>query len=274
MSKRKTYEEVKEYVESQGYTLLSTEYVNNAEKLKISSPEGYVFMVSYNHFKRGVREPQTAVFRQSSKARSTIEDANKILSSKGLTLCSKFTGYRDKIRVTDGYTQWDTTLDKVKQGYTNKQYSESVYESIIGDILDGNDINYEQEHRIETNNRFLYLDFFIKEFNIAIEYDGVQHTKGNWNDDEYSTRDSLKNIYCKQQGIILIRVPYTKKSVTDIITVLNKYIPGIKRPKIFKRVPNKYLEINRYYRNHTSKETQKKFNVSDSTVRKSKTIFN
>jgi len=273
MTKKKTYKEVKDYVESQGYTLLSTVYVNSAEKLKVSSPDGIVFMVSYNHFKRGVREPQTAVKRQSSKTRLTMKDAIKTLSKHGLTLCSDYTGYRDTISVTDGRTQWYTTLDKVSQGYTNKQYSESLYESIIGDVLDSNGVKYEQEYLINFNNHTLYIDFFIKDLNLAIEYDGIQHTKGKWHDSEYSTRDLLKNEYCNQKSITLVRIPYTKGSVTGILSAIEPYIPGIKRPTVFNRVPNKYQEINTYYKTHTSKETQEKFNVSDSTVRKSKTIF-
>ena len=34
MGKKLTYEEVREYVESNGYKLISKEYVNNGEKLK------------------------------------------------------------------------------------------------------------------------------------------------------------------------------------------------------------------------------------------------
>ena len=50
-----------------------------------------------------------------------------------------------------------------------------------------------------------------------IEYDGEQHFKYSnkgWNTKEHfekvKKRDELKNEYCKEKGIPLIRIPYTQ----------------------------------------------------------------
>ena len=53
-----TYEEIKEYIESFGYKLLSNEYKNNKTKLKIKCPKGHIFEMSFNSFKNGTRCPK------------------------------------------------------------------------------------------------------------------------------------------------------------------------------------------------------------------------
>jgi len=57
MSKKLTYEQVKSYIESFNYQLLSTEYINNKTKLKFKCPENHKFEMTYNNFKYGQRCP-------------------------------------------------------------------------------------------------------------------------------------------------------------------------------------------------------------------------
>jgi hypothetical protein len=52
-----TYDFVKEYIESFGYELLSDNYINSKLKLDIACPEGHIFPMSFECFKRGNRCP-------------------------------------------------------------------------------------------------------------------------------------------------------------------------------------------------------------------------
>lgn len=60
------------------------------------------------------------------------------------------------------------------------------------------------------------FDFIINN-EFCIEYDGIQHfnpsIKGNWGDEQYfsdiRSHDEYKNKWCKENGIPLIRIPYT-----------------------------------------------------------------
>lgn len=67
----------------------------------------------------------------------------------------------------------------------------------------------------KTNN-VLYFDFYLPDYNICIEYDGEQHFKPNnrgWNNEKHFTKikklDKIKNVYCQERNIPLIRIPYT-----------------------------------------------------------------
>lgn len=62
----------------------------------------------------------------------------------------------------------------------------------------------------------LPFDFYLPNNVICIEYDGEQHTKpidyfGGIESYECTVRhDKMKNEYCKNNGISLLRIPYNK----------------------------------------------------------------
>ena len=88
----------------------------------------------------------------------------------------------------------------------------------IKEILERNNIEFKQQYRFKdcVNVHPLPFDFYLPEYNICIEYDGTSHyipnTYGSWNTEEsvkYTQyRDSIKNQYCKEHNIPLIRIPY------------------------------------------------------------------
>lgn len=82
----------------------------------------------------------------------------------------------------------------------------------------------------ETNVK-LRFDFYLPDYNCCIEYDGEQHFKSgtgkyNWNTSEHlrrnQQRDKVKNIYCKEHKIPLIRIPYTDFKKMDKEYLKNK----------------------------------------------------
>jgi menaquinone-dependent protoporphyrinogen IX oxidase len=64
------------------------------------------------------------------------------------------------------------------------------------------------------DKKTLRFDFFIPEYNLCIEYDGIQHFKSfNWfggdkNFESQKRRDYIKDIYCLDNKISLIRISY------------------------------------------------------------------
>ena len=55
MPRKLTYQEVKEYIESFNYKLLSEEYVDNKTKLKMTCPCGHEWECNFRNFKIGRR---------------------------------------------------------------------------------------------------------------------------------------------------------------------------------------------------------------------------
>ena len=64
------------------------------------------------------------------------------------------------------------------------------------------------------SKKLLQFDFYLPKYNILIEYDGIQHYKpvgffgGKKEFKETQMRDNIKNKYCKDNNINLIRIRY------------------------------------------------------------------
>lgn len=58
----------------------------------------------------------------------------------------------------------------------------------------------------------LYFDFYLPDYNYCIEYDGIQHfEKTRWSHDDFEERkirDNIKNTYCDNNGIKLVRLTF------------------------------------------------------------------
>ena len=94
-------------------------------------------------------------------------------------------------------------------------------ERLIKESLQKLNIDYCQEYTFidcvnPKTNQKLRFDFYLPDYNICIEYDGEQHfrySNNGWNNKENfektQYRDNLKNQYCEEHNIRLIRIPYT-----------------------------------------------------------------
>lgn len=92
-------------------------------------------------------------------------------------------------------------------------------EQLLTKIFIENNIKYTKQKIFSDcvnpkTNCLLRFDFYLPEYNCCIEYDGEQHfkEKNTWYTQEefkeLKERDSIKNQYCKNNNIKLIRIPY------------------------------------------------------------------
>lgn len=92
----------------------------------------------------------------------------------------------------------------------------SVGENKIEQYLIKNKIQYKTEYRFNDckYKQPLPFDFYLPKHNICIEYDGRQHYEsiehfGGQQALEYrQVKDNIKTLYCKDNDIALIRIPY------------------------------------------------------------------
>ena len=98
-------------------------------------------------------------------------------------------------------------------------------ESIIRGLLEQYQVKFISQHSFDdcVNVSKLRFDFYLPEYNTAIEYDGEGHFRPldyAGNGDEWAQRnfettqksDSIKNAYCNTHNIDLIRIPYWERS--------------------------------------------------------------
>ena len=128
--------------------------------------------------------------------------------------------------------EYDATPSNILRGKGCPRCKESHLEKAISRFLDNKNIKYEKEKKFDDLKlkRKLRFDFYLPEHNICIEADGRQHFEaidvfgGEEALKNNQTRDMLKNEYCKNKGIILLRIPYYK--IKDIDTILNNIFLG------------------------------------------------
>lgn len=109
-----------------------------------------------------------------------------------------------------------TSMDGYINGKNKCDYcarKQSNGERYIKSLLDKYNINciYQKRFRECKDKRTLPFDFYLPKYNICIEYDGEQHfepIRGKKTFEYIKSHDIIKNNFCKQSNIHLIRVPY------------------------------------------------------------------
>ena len=113
MTRRFTYEEVKEYIESFGYKLLSEEYINLKSELIFECPNGHKYKTKFGIFQRGYRCPHC-----SGNAKHTIEHIKEYIESYNYELLSdKYTNNHAKLKVKCPENhEYEVTFKDFKRG--------------------------------------------------------------------------------------------------------------------------------------------------------------
>ena len=105
---------------------------------------------------------------------------------------------------------------------------ESKGERLIRIYLENKSISFKDEYKFKNcKNTFqLRFDFYLPDYNTCIEFDGMQHFKptSHFGGEAYfkitQKNDQIKNKYCKDNNIKLIRISY--KQMDNINEILSK----------------------------------------------------
>ena len=84
-------------------------------------------------------------------------------------------------------------------------------------------IEFEREKRFEDckDVNTLPFDTYIKSLNLVIEFDGSQHFKPSFGNDAFGSiiyHDTIKNAYCEDNNINILRIPFWEfRNMEEII---------------------------------------------------------
>lgn len=104
--------------------------------------------------------------------------------------------------------------------FIRRKSRRSKGEVMVANWLEENNISYKQEYLVRfpflvKKKPFVFIDFYLPEHNIFIEYNGKQHYEYvpyfHKSPDDFTkqqTRDNNVRSYCEQNGIKLIEIPY------------------------------------------------------------------
>lgn len=105
-------------------------------------------------------------------------------------------------------------------------------EAAVYEYLVERDIKFEEQYRFAgcVHKKPLPFDFYLLDYNVCIEYDGIQHSEpveyfgGKDAFEAQKIKDCIKNDYCNNNDIGLLRIPHTVTGSANIKTVLDDYL--------------------------------------------------
>lgn len=248
--KRLDFDFVKdEFFRLRKYFVLDKQYVGNNQRLLCLDEQGYKVKVNYSNI-QGNYTKHPYRFSVKFNRENYIYNVNHYfdlhnINCIALNLTGQKQGTADVIRcMCECGKYFTTTMDSIKTGQVrcpkcSHSVSKAEYKMIKW--LDENKIDYIYQYRNENcrHKRKLPFDFYFPKLNLMIEVDGSQHHKaapfGGWDTAEQNLkdtqmRDGIKNQFCQDTGIHLIRIPTSKFRYGAYIKLLsNLFFPSSDR---------------------------------------------
>ena len=155
----------------------------------------------------------------------SIDKYKSLLPNNLILLDDSYNGSNKyhKHKCLDCLNEFETKPNYILHMNTNCPVcSKSKGERIIIEFLNNNGFNYELEYTINISDKKLRFDFYLKELNTLIEYDGIQHFKpisifgGEKSYIKQINHDKLKDKWCKYNNKKLIRIAYYQ-DIEDVL---------------------------------------------------------
>ena len=219
-----TYDFVINKFQKEGYKVLTKKekYVNTKTKLDVICPNGEFWQVNYNTFQNGHRKPCKPLNYEYVK--DYIENEGYILLSK------KYVNNRTKLLIKCPYcgNEFKVHFNNFKDCNSRCPKCQNNFkgEKEIERILNKFNIKFNTQYKFKDCKfkRYLPFDFYLPDYNLLIEFDGIQHYEIRGHFGGYDgfvdtkIRDTIKNIYCKDNNIDLLRIPYWDyKNIENIL---------------------------------------------------------
>jgi hypothetical protein len=203
--KTKNYDDVKEFIEKEGYQLIEKEYTSCFKKLRMKCNNGHEFMMKFSNFKNShQRCPKCYILGRPF----TYDYVKEYIESFGYKLLSnEYKNCKTKLNIEcDKNHKYFVSYNSFQQGERcpicskvkffskgEKELLSAVEENYPGAVVP----NDRTQIINPKTGHYLELDIWLPELKKGIEYNGTY-----WHRDVQ--RDKLKQNLCKRRGIKLL----------------------------------------------------------------------
>lgn len=218
--------------------LILTRYTNMHTKIKCKCKIcDTIWEATPIHLLDGTGCPVCANEHRTNKRKKSQEQfvAELFKINPNIQVLGEYKNNKTKIKVKciNCNRIWYVKAGHLLEGHGCRCNRVSKGEDKISKCLDLYKIKYITEYRF-NNCKYkskLPFDFYLPDYNMCIEYDGEQHyipvTFGGITKEQavenlkqYQLRDDIKTIYCQDNNIKLLRIPYWE--INNIEEILNK----------------------------------------------------
>lgn len=214
-------EEIKKFVENNSECkLLSTEHLGRGTKLRFMCKCGNEFERDYNNFKHSNQRQCTEC---SGGVKLLYDDVKRYIeATSNCKLISKtYNNNHDMMTLQcECGNLFETNFgnfkvfNKRRCGECTNKTSYPELQAIS--ILEKHKVQFKQQYKFSDCKHIqtLVFDFYLPNQNLCIEIDGKQHHEpilkygGDEGFAKTKARDGIKNEYCKNKNIKLLRIPY------------------------------------------------------------------
>jgi len=204
--------------------------IYNGAKTKviiICSKHGEFKQNSYNHLtKYGC--PKCGIDKRRLSQSDFIERSKKIHGDKYDYSLVDFVDTNTKVKIIcKEHGIFNQTPTSHSHNHGCPSCNESKGEKEVNKFLIKNKILFERQKSFDKCRNILPLsfDFYLPKYNTCIEYDGKQHFEPpiQWGGEKYlkqiNKTDNIKNNYCENNNIKLLRIKYTEyDKIENILT--------------------------------------------------------
>jgi len=237
MTVKHSVEYVQNVLSLDGY-ILDNKYVGSRDCLEFHDFDGYRYFLSFDKYmtsKKSGYHPH----KFSKKNPFTVYNIKLWLANNKSEILLSSDFYTEARARNMIFTcrkckkQWISSWNDMYEGRSCPNCQQSLGESIIDNYLNKNNIRYEYQKRFKDCKikGQLPFDFYIIDFNLCIEFQGIQHYKpidfsGRGKEmaiiefDKSKIRDSYKKEYCIKNNISFIEISYFE--IDKIEEILNK----------------------------------------------------
>jgi len=227
-------EQVRKMFLKEGYILITDIYINNAQNLYYICPKHGKKHITLNHFLDGKRCNQCQKERIADLQRYTLDDVVNLIHNYDSNIeifDISYNTYNDnsiKIKCVECGFLFKTTLSMILNGKNRCNHctnAQSNSEYITETILINNNFLYDSEVSFDGCVYINKLTFDFVVYNKTdnsiykiIELDGQQHYKpvcfggdkkiALLEFEKLKIKDQIKNEYCQNNNISLLRIPY------------------------------------------------------------------
>jgi len=215
------------------YDYSMVKYVDYETKVKIRCKEHGIFLQTPHHHLAGINCPQCS-FNKKLTTSSFIDKAKLIHGDKYNYNKTIYAHCKEKVKIIcDIHGIFEQTPTDHLIGCGCPICNESKGEIKIRLFLKKNNIQFKSQFKFEDCKYInkLSFDFYLQEFNMCIEFDGEQHFKKYYFEKDNTglnirkLRDKIKNEYCKNKNIRLMRIKYNE----DVNFILENYLPQLSK---------------------------------------------
>lgn len=220
---RLTLEDVQKLAKKQGGVCLSTEYGNAKKKMRWRCSLGHEWDATANSVQQKHWCPVCARARSGGTQRLSLTDVHKLAAERGgKCFAAEYKNTSQKVlwECAVGH-QWTATVGSVRGNgtwcpYCGQGVSEQICRAILENAFEQEFPKQQPKWLINSRGNRMELDGYCTSLGLAFEYNGEQHyrkhrvfTSTDKALDRRIADDQLKTELCKENGVVLIVIPYT-----------------------------------------------------------------